>query len=81
MVPRRLEQCRWIHEVHKIKFTAHLSEDIPTLFSEAANNLRAVLDQIAFAIAIKHTGNDNPSTPSFLWANWSEDAERPVRPR
>jgi hypothetical protein len=37
---------------HKVKFTSRLSEDLPHITFEAANNLRAILDQLGYAVAI-----------------------------
>ena len=40
-----------VANLHKVKFTERLSEDLPHIVFEAANNLRAVLDQLGFAVA------------------------------
>lgn len=51
--------------VHKIKFTAMLSEDLPHIVFEAANNIRSTLDQMGFAIAVAHTGDAAPKSCKF----------------
>jgi hypothetical protein len=48
-------------ELHKIRFTKSLSEDIPHIIFETANNLRAALDQAATQIGIRHSGKARPS--------------------
>lgn len=52
-------------QLHKIKFTKSLSEDIPNVIFDAANNLRSALDQAAFQIAVRHTGNSAPTSARF----------------
>jgi hypothetical protein len=54
-----------VTELHKIKFTKTLSEDMPHIVFDAANNLRSALDQTAFQIARRHTGIDNPKSAKF----------------
>jgi len=44
-----------VTDVFKVKFTKRLSEDIPHIVFDAVNNLRPVLDQTAFAVAVRHT--------------------------
>lgn len=39
------------YEVHKVVFTRELPEELPCILFDAANNLRAVLDQCGFAAA------------------------------
>ena len=51
--------------LHKIVFTARLTDDLPNILFDATNNLRSTLDQIAFAIAVKHTGNSSPTSAKF----------------
>jgi hypothetical protein len=48
----------------KVKFTRQLSEELPHIVFDCANNLRPVLDQIAFGIGRKHTGAD-PKSAKF----------------
>jgi len=50
---------------HKVKFNKRLSDDLPSIAFDAANNLRSVLDQMAFAIAVNHTGINNPKSAKF----------------
>src|SRR5579859_1704087 len=50
--------------LHKIKFNARLSDDLPHLVFEAANNLRSVLDQLGFVVA-KLAGKPNPKSCKF----------------
>ena len=50
--------------VLKIKFTKRLSEDLPHIIFDCANNLRSALDQAAFAIGIKHMGSQ-PKAAKF----------------
>jgi len=49
----------------KVKFTKRLAEDLPNVVFDCANNLRSGLDQIAFAIGVKHTGVSNPKSAKF----------------
>jgi hypothetical protein len=49
----------------KVKFTKRLAEDLPNVVFDCANNLRSVLDQMAFAIGAKHTGLSNPKSAKF----------------
>jgi hypothetical protein len=51
-------------DVHKVKFTARLSEDLPHIVFETANNLRAVLDQLGFVVAIR-AGKRDPKSCKF----------------
>jgi hypothetical protein len=51
-------------DIHKVKFTARLSDDLPHIVFEAANNLRAVLDQLGFAAA-NLAGNKDPKSCKF----------------
>jgi hypothetical protein len=51
-------------DVHKIKFTAYLSDDLPHITFETANNLRAVLDQLGYAVAIL-SGESDPKACKF----------------
>ena len=48
----------------KIKFTERLSEELPHIIFDCANNLRSVLDQVAFAIGRKKIGAD-PKSAKF----------------
>ncbi len=50
--------------VHKVKFTKRLSEDLAHIIFETANNLRAVLDQLGFAVAVI-SGNAAPKACKF----------------
>jgi hypothetical protein len=54
-----------VTELHKIKFTERLSEDIPHIVFDAANNLRSALDQAAFQIGVHHTGTAAPKSAKF----------------
>jgi len=54
-----------ITDLHKVKFNKRLSDDLPGIVFDAANNLRPVLDQMAFAIAVVHTGKINPTSAKF----------------
>jgi hypothetical protein len=40
------------HKLHKIRFARRLPDDLPSILFDAVNNLRAVLDQCAYASAI-----------------------------
>lgn len=62
-----------VTDLHKIKFTKMLSDDIPHLVFDAANNLRPVLDQAAFAIAVQHTGNKSPKSAKFPFGPTEDD--------
>lgn len=53
-----------VTNLHKIKFTDRLSDDLPHIVFEAANNLRAVLDQLGFAVA-QLAGNPEPKSCKF----------------
>src|SRR5436190_12345909 len=52
-------------KIHKVKFTKQLSEFLPGIVFDCANNLRPVLDQTAFAIAVRHTRNSRPKSAKF----------------
>jgi hypothetical protein len=54
-----------ITNVIKIKFTERLSEDLPHIVFDCANNLRSALDQAAFAIATKHVGHSMAKSAKF----------------
>jgi hypothetical protein len=54
-----------VTDIFKVKFTKRFTEDIPHIVFDAANNLRSTLDQIAFAIAVRHTKNANPTSAKF----------------
>jgi hypothetical protein len=60
-------------DVLKVKFSERLSEDIPNIVFDCANNLRTVLDQAAFAIGRKHTGLDNPKSAKFPFGPTEDD--------
>lgn len=54
-----------IGQILKVKFTKRLSDDLPHIIFDCVNNLRPALDQAAFGIAVKHTGNANPKSAKF----------------
>jgi hypothetical protein len=54
-----------VTDIFKVKFTKRLSEDLPHIVFDAVNNLRPVLDQTAFAIAVRHIGNNSPTSAKF----------------
>jgi hypothetical protein len=64
--------------LHKLVFTARLTEDLPNILFDAANNLRSTLDQIAFAIAVKHTGNPSPKSCAFPFGKTEDDLRNRV---
>jgi hypothetical protein len=47
--------------IHKAIFSEAFSDDISCVFFDAINNLRASLDQMTFAIAMRHDPNRNPA--------------------
>src|SRR6516165_3279675 len=49
---------------HKIKFTRDLPELLPCILFDAANNLRAVLDQTGYAAAVA-SNSPNPKATAF----------------
>jgi hypothetical protein len=53
-----------ITNLHKIKFTARLSDDLAHIVFESANNLRAALDQLGFAVA-QLNGHREPKSCKF----------------
>jgi hypothetical protein len=55
-------------EAHKIKLDRDLFGALACVAFDATNNLRSVLDQMAFQIARLHTGNDNPKSAAFPFA-------------
>jgi hypothetical protein len=63
--PLREVDVDGLTELHKIKFTRRMSEDIPHIVFDAANNLRPALDQMAFQIAVRHTGSAVPKHAKF----------------
>ncbi len=54
-----------VTNVLKVKFTKELSDELPHLVFDAANNLRSALDQIAFVVGVKHKGIDSPKSAKF----------------
>ncbi len=44
------------HYVHVLRFSESFSDDISCIMFDAVNNLRASLDQMTYAIAVKHRG-------------------------
>ena len=44
------------HKLHKIRFARRLPDDLPSILFDAVNNLRAALDQCAYASAIAAKG-------------------------
>jgi hypothetical protein len=54
-----------VGQVFKIRFTERLAEDLPNIVFDCANNLRSALDQMAYAIGIRHTGIPNPKSAKF----------------
>jgi hypothetical protein len=63
-----------VTDVHKLKFTTRLSDDLPHIVFETANNLRAALDQLGFSIA-SLAGHTNPKSCKFPMGP-DEDAMR-----
>jgi len=53
-----------VTDLHKVKFSARLSGDLPHIVFEAANNLRAVLDQLGYVVA-QIAGNSDPKSCKF----------------
>ena len=53
-----------VTDLHKIKFTTRLSEDLPHIVFEAANNMRSALDQLGFTVA-NLTGKIAPKSCKF----------------
>jgi hypothetical protein len=58
---------------HKLVFTERITEHLPNILFDAASNLRAALDQIAFAIAVKHTGMAEPKSAKFPFGSTEDD--------
>jgi hypothetical protein len=56
-------------EAHKIKLNRELFGDLACIAFDATNNLRSVLDQLAFQIARLHTGGDSPRSAAFPFAS------------
>ena len=59
--------------VCKVKFTKRLSEDLPNIVFDGVNNLRSVLDQTAFAIAVRYTKTANPKSAKFPFGPTKSD--------
>jgi hypothetical protein len=53
-----------VTDLHKIKFTTRLSEDLPHIVFEAANKMRSALDQLGFTVA-NLTGKIAPKSCKF----------------
>jgi hypothetical protein len=53
-----------IHDLHKVKFARRLPADLPCIVFDAANNLRAVLDQSGYASAVA-AGYLDPKNTQF----------------
>src|ERR1700724_3807712 len=49
----------------KVKFGRPIDEDLANIVFDCANNLRTVLDQMAFGIAVRHTTNASPKSAKF----------------
>lgn len=47
------------HQVHKLRLTQPLPDELPTIIGDAANNLREALDNAGYAVAIA-SGQMNP---------------------
>ena len=54
-----------ITNVIKVKFTKRLSDELPHIVFDCANNLRPALDQMAFGIGVKHAGIPAPKSAKF----------------
>lgn len=54
-----------LNNFFKVKFTRQLSDDLPHIIFDSANNLRSALDQTAFAVAVRHTSNPKPKSAKF----------------
>jgi hypothetical protein len=54
-----------INQVHKVKFIKLIPEEFAGITSDAVNNLRAVLDQIGYAIAVAN-GAKNPTKGTYF---------------
>lgn len=52
------------HNLHKIRFTRKLPDDLPSILFDAANNLRATLDQMGYAAAVA-SGKVAPKQTQF----------------
>lgn len=53
-----------VTDLYKIRFTPP-ADDLGGVVFDAANNLRSVLDQLGFAIAVAHTGEASPTSCKF----------------
>jgi hypothetical protein len=51
--------------LHKLAFTARITDDLPNILFDAANNLRSALDQTAFTVGVRNTGTPNPKFAKF----------------
>jgi hypothetical protein len=67
-------------DIHKIKFTHQLSEMLPCILFDIANNLRAVLDQAGYAAAIA-SGKVDPKRTNFPFADDLPGLENNIRGR
>jgi hypothetical protein len=54
-----------VTDLHKIKFDRRVTDGLPGIVFDAANNLRSVLDQLGFAVAVAYTGDANPTSCKF----------------
>ncbi len=54
-----------VTHIWKLRFTKVISDDLPNIIFDAANNMRATLDQMAFAIGQMHTRLDKPKAAKF----------------
>lgn len=52
-------------ELHKIRFGETVSDDLPHIIFDCANNTRSALDQMSFAIAVRYTGKSTPKSAKF----------------
>jgi hypothetical protein len=86
LIDRQAEPGR---SIFKVYFRRKLPEILPCIVFDAANNLRAVLDQIGYAVAVA-SGNANPKKTSFPFgddaksvdnciAGWCKDIPPEIR--
>jgi hypothetical protein len=65
------------NDIHKITFRGEIPEFLPCVLFDAANNLRAVLDQAGYAAAVA-SGRNNPTKCKFPFGDTLTDITRHV---
>jgi hypothetical protein len=63
-----------VNQLHKLKLYDRIDDTLASVAFDASNNLRAVLDQMAFGIAVVKAGTDAPKSAKFPFGKTEADA-------